>query len=279
MTEALYKLGVIGCGSMGEAIIKGIVSSKFLTPSEICAYDIKSERLGHFEKIFKITTVKNIKKLVSNSKYILIAVKPQDFNVVINSIKNSFNPEHNIIISIAAGLSTALIKKKLSEKASIIRVMPNTPALLKRGISAVSKGKNVKKEDLEFVLKIFKSLGKYILVDEKFQNTITAISGSGPAYFFLFCKYLVESAYKRGIDKKNAVKLVVETMLGSGEMLKKYNGDADFLIKMVASPGGTTECAIVQFNDKNLKLIIDSAVESAVKRAGEIEKKLNNNEE
>jgi len=276
LSDAKYKLGIIGCGIMGEAIIKGIVASKFLTSSQICAYDVRPERLRQIKKHSGVSLADDISELVFNSKYILIAVKPQDFNGVIKAVKDNFDSNFNVIISIAAGISTALIEKILSGKASVIRVMPNTPALLNKGISAVSRGKNVSYKDLNFVIKIIKNLGQYVLVDEKLQNTITAISGSGPAYFFLFCKYLIDSAQKRGIDKKISEELVGETMIGAGEMLKKYDGDADFLIRMVKSPGGTTERAIAKFDEYNLNFIINKAVESAEIRAGEIEKEFNN---
>ncbi|MBM3708842.1 MAG: pyrroline-5-carboxylate reductase [Actinobacteria bacterium] len=275
MIAAKYKLGIIGCGNMGEAILRGIVASKILTPSEICVSDKRSERLKQINNNYKVPSAKNISELVCNSEYILIAVKPQDFNTVILSIKDNFNSSLNKIISVAAGISTNSIEKRLSGKASVIRIMPNTPALVNKGISAVSRGKYTAKKDIDFVKEIISSLGQCIIIDEKFQNTITAISGSGPAYFLLFCKYLIESANKRGIDRKISEQLVMQTMIGAGEMLKKYKGDTDFLIKMVASPGGTTERAIAKFNEHNLNLIISEAVESAENRAGEIEKEFN----
>jgi len=276
MRAKKYKLGIIGCGNMAEAIIKGIMASEFLIHSEIYAYDIRPERKKYIKDNYKITFAKNISELVCKSKHLLIAVKPQDFIGVIKDIKDNFDSSFNVVISIAAGISTAFIEKKLSFKASVIRVMPNTPALLNKGISAISKGRYVSRIDLDFVIDIIKSLGQYVVVDEKFQNIITAISGSGPAYFFLFCKYLIESASRRGIDRKISEQLVINTIIGSGEMLKKYNSDTDFLIRMVASPGGTTECAIAKFKEQNLDSIIKGAVESAETRAGELEKELNN---
>ncbi len=126
-------------------------------------------------------------------------------------------------------------------------------------------------DDMEFAVAVIKNLGEYIIVEEHLQNAVTAISGSGPAYFFLFCKFLIRAAEKRGIDSDTAGKLVINTLIGSGELLKKYNPDADFLIKMVASPGGTTQAALSSFDENNLDGIIDEAVGCAEKRANEIQ--------
>jgi pyrroline-5-carboxylate reductase len=149
--------------------------------------------------------------------------------------------------------------------------MPNTPALVNKCMAAISRGKYASDDDIEFAAAIVKSLGEYIIVDEHLQNAVTAISGSGPAYFFLFCKYLIRAAEKRGIDSETAGKLVINTMIGSGELLKSYNPDADFLIKMVASPQGTTQAALSSFDENQLESVIDEAVGHAEKRAREIQ--------
>ena len=152
--------------------------------------------------------------------------------------------------------------------------MPNTPALVKMGISAISRGNFVSQDDFDFATGVIKSLGDYVVVGEELQNMVTAISGSGPAYFFLFCKYMIESALDRGIDKKTAEKLVIKTMSGAAAMLENISPDADYLIKMVSSPGGTTEKAIKRFDEMDMRGIILSAMDSAKRRAEEIQEEL-----
>lgn len=266
-----YKLGIIGCGNMAKAILRGVFSSGFLDFGEIYAYEIKAEIIKSIKDDFKINISENARDLVEKSRYILISVKPRDVSRLLTDIKEFFDPGFNTLISIAAGVTTDFLEKKLSAGASVIRVMPNTPALVNCGIAVLSKGKKVARADLDFATGIFTSLGECIIVDEKLQNAATAISGSGPAYFFLFYKFLVDAAIKKGISSDIAQRLVLNTIQGSAEMLKEFDCDADRLIKMVASPGGTTEAALNIFTKKQLDNIINEAVSSALKRSLEIQ--------
>lgn len=269
-----YKLGIIGVGNMAEAILKGVLSSGLLRSTEMTAYEIKEARKKFIEKNYGICFQESISDLITGSRYILIAVKPQDMIELLDGIKSYVTQDSNIIISIAAGVSTGLIEKRLEKKIPVLRIMPNTPALLNRGVSAISRGRFVLPEDLEFTAKLIGSIGEYVIIDEKLQNTVTSISGSGPAYFFLFCKCLVDAAVKKGIDRKTAAMLAGATAAGAGEMLVKFNTDTDYLIKMVASPGGTTEAALKQFESSGLSQLVYSAVDSAEKKAAEIQKNL-----
>jgi pyrroline-5-carboxylate reductase len=266
-----YRLGIVGCGNMAEAIIKGVFVSGFLSPRDIICYEIKPERARYIENNYHVSFADEISQITLGSGSILIAVKPGNILEVLTDIKKSFRYGFNSIISIAAGISTSFIEKILDNKASVIRIMPNTPALVNKCMAAISRGKYASDEHMEFAVAVIKSLGEYIIVEEHLQNAVTAISGSGPAYFFLFCKFLIRAAEKRGIDSETAGKLVINTLIGSGELLKSYNPDADFLIKMVASPGGTTQAALSSFDENHLESIIDKAVGHAEKRAKEIQ--------
>ena len=266
-----YRLGIIGCGNMAEAIIKGVFQSGFLSPRDIICYEIRSERAKYIENNYHVSFTDEISQIALGSRSILIAVKPGNILEVLNDIKKSFRQGLNSIISIAAGVPSSLIEQVLDNKASVIRIMPNTAALVNKCMAAVSRGKYASDDDMEFAVAVIKSLGEYIIVGEHLQNAVTAISGSGPAYFFLFCKFLIRAAEKRGIDSETAGKLVINTIIGSGELLKSYNPDADFLIKMVASPGGTTQAALASFDGNHLEGIVDEAVDSAEKRAKEIQ--------
>jgi len=270
-SDRQYRLGIIGCGNMAEAIIKGVFASGFLSQRDIICHEIRPQRAEYIKNNYHLSFTDEISQIALASKSILIAVKPANMLGVLTGIKKYFKPDFNSIISIAAGVPSNFIEKVLENKPSVIRIMPNTPALVNKCMAAISRGKYASDNDMEFAAAVIKSLGEYIVVEEDLQNTVTAISGSGPAYFFLFCKFLIRAAEKRGIDSKTAGKLVIGTLAGSGELLKSYNPDADFLIKMVASPGGTTQAALLSFEENHLENIIDEAVGSAEKRAKEIQ--------
>lgn len=266
-----YKLGIIGCGNMGEALLKGILKSGFLKCSEIIFYDKDSGRRKYIERTYKIYPAEGSIEVSGGSRYILLAVKPQNIKTVLEEIRDDFDCRKSTIISIIAGVPTSYIEKKLNSNVPIIRIMPNTPALFKKGMAAISRGRFAEDKDLSFSESLIKNIGDYVIVEEKYQNIATALSGSGPAYFFLFCKYLIEVGVKNGLSMETAKKLVAETIIGSGITIKKSEAGLDGLIKMVASPGGTTERALKEFNKNDLKKIVYHAVEGARKRAEELQ--------
>lgn len=257
---------------MGETILKGVVDCSFLKPAEIIIYDRDVYREEYIRDNYRVCVAKDIPGLVKQARYILIAVKPQDIKTVLEKLRINFNSKTNTIISIIAGTPTGYIEKILSPDACVIRIMPNTPALYRKGMAAVSRGKFVKESDLAFAIKLIKSVGDYVLIDEKYQNIATALNGSGPAYFFLFCKYLIDAGIKKGLEPQISKKLVIETMIGSGIAIKESKENTDSLIKKVASPGGTTEAALKEFMKNEIGRIITGAVEKAEERAHELEK-------
>ncbi len=266
-----YRLGIIGCGNMGEAILGGVLDSGFLRPGEIIFYEKDNRRKKHIERRYKICSAGGVIELVKKSRYILLSIKPQDLKDILEQIKSCFSYKTNSVVSIVAGVPTNYIEKKLNSNASVIRVMPNAPALFRRGMAAISRGRFAKDKDLLFLKKLIKSVGNCVVIEEKYQNIATALSGSGPAYFFLFCKYLVESGIKSGLDPEISKKLVTGTMIGAGIAIEKSGSDLASLIEKVASPGGTTESALKEFERNELGKIIYAAVESARKRARELQ--------
>jgi pyrroline-5-carboxylate reductase len=276
MDRANYRLGIIGTGNMAEAIIKGIAASKTFDPWDICAFEIKEDRISYIKEKYGIFFFPKLKDLIRNSGHIIISVKPLNVPELIEEIAPFIEPGRNSVISIAAGVSTGFIEKNLKKEISVVRIMPNTPAILNMGISAISPGRYSGKEEIDFAINLIKSVGDYIITDESFQNSITAISGSGPAYFFLFCRAMINTAVKMGIPEEIARKLVFETMEGSTAMLREFKGDTDYLIGMVKSPGGTTEAALNIFLKNNFDKIVSEALQGAEQRAGEIQNMLEN---
>jgi len=265
-----YELGIIGCGNMGEALLRGILDSGFLKSENIIFYDSDGSRSRYIKNNYKISSAKGIIEVVRNSRHILLAVKPQNIKDVLKQIKGNFDCKNNSIISIVAGIPTGYIEKVLNSNAPVIRMMPNTPVLFKKGMIAISKGRFAGDRDLLLSKNLVKNVGNYVIIDEKYQNISTALNGSGPAYFFLFCKYLIEAGIKNGLAPDISRKLVTGTMIGSGITIEKSEITLDKLIKMVASPGGTTERALKEFCKGNLKRIVYGAVESAKNRADEL---------
>jgi pyrroline-5-carboxylate reductase len=256
---------------MGEALLKGILKSGFLKCSEIIFYDKENSRRDYIRETYKIRHAEGSAEVSGKSRYILLAVKPQNIKNVLEEIKEDFDCRSSTIISIIAGVPTYYIEKKLNSDVPVIRIMPNTPALFKSGMAALSKGRFAVDEDVVFSENLIKNIGDYVIIEEKYQNIATALNGSGPAYFFLFCKYLIDAGVKNGLSMETARKLVAETIIGSGITIKKSEVDLDGLIKMVASPGGTTEKALDEFNKNDLEKIIYDAVECARKRAEELQ--------
>jgi len=263
-------LSIIGLGNMGGALLSGIVHSDLIKKEKIAVFDIDPQKVKRYEKAFKVRALYDLKELILSSKYILLAVKPQNISEIMPLLKKYCSVKDNVIISIAAGIPTIYFESNIGN-IPVLRIMPNTPALYGKGVSAVSKGKFVKKEHIDFTESVMSSTGFVVLLDEKFQNLATAISGSGPAYFYLFCSFLISFAVKNGLDVKTAKRMVINTMLGAGEVLNKTDKTIDELIKSVASPGGTTEKALDSFYGNDLEKIFIEALDAALKRSIKME--------
>ena len=268
--EKKYILAIIGLGNMGGALLSGILNSGLIKKEKIAVFDILPEKSKRYEIDFKVNVLNDLRELILNSTYILLAVKPQNINDIMPLLKEYCDIEANIIISIIAGIPTIYFEDNIGN-IPVLRIMPNTPAVYGKGVSAVSKGKFASREHIDFAKSLMNSTGLVILLDEKFQNLATALSGSGPAYFFLFCKYLIDFAIRNGLDDKTSKEMVINTMIGAGEVLKRTDKTIDELIKSVASPGGTTERALSKFSENNLEEIFIEAAGSALKRSMELE--------
>lgn len=265
----------IGAGKMGEALISGGIASGSLQPENIYLSDVRKESLGCLRSKYNVKISDNNIDAVKVADFIILAVKPQNIDEVLDEIAGYVDGSKTIV-SIAAGINIERITQKLHKESQIIRVMPNNPALLRAGISVISASSGVSKSALEFVTKIFLGVGEVVFLDEKYQNLATALSGSGPAYFYLLVKLLIEAGIKLGLKPDISEKLVKQTLFGSAKMIKEIKKSPEELIKMVASPGGTTEAALKVFEKFNLKKGVVEAVRKAESRAIELgERKIN----
>lgn len=262
---------------MAEAIIRGIKNAKIVKPSSIYASDVNPDRLKYIKKLTGINIFNDNLKVVENSDIIILCVKPQNIDNALSELKDEIDKRKKII-SIAAGISLSRLQKGLGKNISIIRVMPNTPALIGFGMSCISPGKYASKKDIENALKIFKSIGKVILVKEEFMDAVTAISGSGPAYFYLFIESLINAGIKIGLPDDLSNELVKQTALGSINMVLKTKENIKRLREKVTSKGGTTEAALKYLSKKRFEKIIVDAIKKAFLRSKELSKGGKNDE-
>ena len=261
-----FKLGVIGCGFMASAIINGAINSKILTADEIIVSDVNQSSLSKMAQNGVNTTMDNT-VLVSNSDFVLFAVKPQSLNEVLAGIKGV---DVKKIISIMAGVKKGRIRNAFPD-AKIARCMPNTPCAIGCGAIGLDVSEFID-QDREFVVTLLSSLAKVVCVDEDKLNAVTGVSGSAPAYFYLFLKGIIDAGVKQGLSYEDARLLATNTMIGAGKMvLINESKSLDDLINAVCSKGGTTIEAVNTYNQSNLSEITDKAIDACIKRASELE--------
>lgn len=265
-----YRLGIIGIGNMGYALAKGVMDSGLLKKKELWGFDVSKKRCRKAIEDLDIYIPEDPCQEFDSTKYLLFAVKPQNLGEMLSSIKNRL-VKQNVIISVLAGISTRHIEEKILPGIGVFRVMPNAPALLRKGVAAVCMGTHARREDEHFVKGIMESVGECVIVDEGLMNAVTAISGSGPAYFFIFCKYLFEAARSLGIDDATAKTLVNGTISGAAAMVNDPGYSYSDLASMVTSPGGTTEKALKEFEIGKFEELVKKAAAAADKRAFELE--------
>jgi pyrroline-5-carboxylate reductase len=266
-------IGFIGGGNMAEALIKGIIAAKVYPPENIIASDIRAERLEFLSRQYKVRTTADNADLARAVDVLVLSVKPQNMTQALDSIKGSVGPD-TLVISIAAGIKTAMIASVLGS-VGVVRVMPNTPALIGQGASALFPTDRAKPM-LRKAQRIFEAVGVAVFVDdESLIDAVTAVSGSGPAYFFLLMEEMTKAAVELGLSEDVAKKLVLQTAKGAallaveGEKARETPAD---LRKKVTSPGGTTEAALKVFAEGEFGPLVTAALKRARDRGRELTK-------
>lgn len=264
-----FKFGVIGAGFMSTAIVQGVLNAKVLSPSEVIVSDLNEDALQRISKIGVSTTTDNL-FLCDNSEFVLFAVKPQSFSEVSSQIKDT---NCNKFISIMAGVKKQRIKSAFSNAVLVARAMPNTPCSLSSGAIGVDLSDFASLvEDKSFIERLFSSIGVVVSVSEDLLGAVTGVSGSSPAYFYLFLKGIVDAGVKNGLDYNDAIKLATATMVGAGKMVESNpDKSLDDLINAVCSKGGTTIQAVNLYNDLGLSEITKKAVDACINRSKELE--------
>ncbi|MEW6518091.1 MAG: pyrroline-5-carboxylate reductase [Thermodesulfobacteriota bacterium] len=264
------KIGFLGGGRMAEALIKGILQADLADSSNIIAVDPDQDRRQFLEKTFGVATADSHTGL-ADCAIIILAVKPQIMSRLLADCAGWLNGGH-LIISIAAGIPLAFIEGRLAQGCRVIRVMPNTPALVLEGASALSGGANATAADMETAGRIFTAIGRSIVLPENYLDAVTGLSGSGPAYVFMFIDALIDAGVKVGLSRQDAEILVLQTVLGSVRLALETGQHPALLKAMVTSPGGTTIAGLHELEKAGFKAGIMTAVEAATRRSEELGK-------
>jgi len=261
-------VGIIGVGNMGEALLAGLIAAG-QRPESICFTEKRDERAEEVASRYG-STRKSITELAQDCQVILLVVKPQDLFDTLEQLGATAGARS--YISFVAGKTISAIESRLPAGSSVIRVMPNTPALIGKGMAALSAGTHTSPADMDFALNFLRASGKAVEVPEALQDAVTATSGSGPAYFFAFVEAMVDGAVALGLSRDIATELTLQTIHGAAGMLLESGKDATTLRENVTSPNGTTAAALARFKEAGLDRIVHEAMQAAAARSAELSK-------
>lgn len=262
------RIGFIGCGKMAEAMASGLLSAGLVRPSQIHGGDVDTSRLKTLRKRYGIRTCAHNSEVFQASDVVFLSVKPYQIQSVLNDVKGVINDGH-LIISIAAGVPLQAMESIL-DQGRFVRVMPNMPCLVSAGMSVFSLGSRTTTQDRRTVNRLLSSFGQVMELPETVFDSVTAISGSGPAFFSYLLNKMANGATKKGLDRKTALKLAIQTMFGTAKLLMEHGTDPDELVTSVATPNGTTAAGLAVMDKRGTGTILRDAVRAAAKRCREL---------
>ncbi len=279
----MKKLGFIGGGNMAAALVHGLVAHKVFKPSEIIVADVVVAQRRKLARLYKVGVTASNLDVLHEAPSVVLAVKPQQIDDVLAEIAIDARSEANkprtdskrvaarLFISIAAGITIKRITAALGKDARVIRVMPNAPAMVGLGMAALAASRAASRADVALALKIFSAVGDAVIVkEEAMLDAVTALSGSGPAYVYLFAKSLADAAINEGIPPTLALRMALQTIRGAEQVMRTSKVDAAELIRVVKSPGGTTEAALNRFAEAGFSDIVAAALHAAAARSREL---------
>jgi pyrroline-5-carboxylate reductase len=266
---ASQTIGFIGAGNMAEALIRGLVRGDHVPPSQITASGPRRERLDELSDNYGIAVKLDNREVARSVGVVVLSVKPQILDKVLREIGDQLQPG-TLVISIAAGVATEAIESTVAQGVRVVRAMPNTPALVGAGATAISPGKHASDRDLATAKAMFDAVGITVVLDEVHLDAVTGLSGSGPAYIFLILEAMSDAGVKVGLSRRNAQLLAAQTVMGSAKMLLETDEHVGRLKDMVTSPGGTAIAGLHTLEEGGLRTTLINAVETATKRAREL---------
>jgi pyrroline-5-carboxylate reductase len=263
------RLAVLGAGKLGEALIHGMIDAGVIRPSEVTVTAAHPERVAKVCEVLGVTGAASNRDAVRGASIVLLAVKPQTVPAVLADVRAEIDPSQ-LLLSVAASVSTGYIEKHLDRPIPVIRAMPNTPALVRRGMTAIAPGRHARPEHIEAALALFRPVGRIVRVDEKYMDAVTALSASGPAFIYIVIESLAEGGVKVGLPRDLATELAAQTVLGSGAMVLETGEHPARLKDLVTTPAGCTIDGILELEDGGLRVTLIKAIVRATERAREL---------
>lgn len=263
------RIAFIGAGNMGEALIKGLLQAGQVRPEQVIATDIRTDRLDVIHKMYRIETLTNNEEAATKAQILLLAVKPQVMDEVLTGLRGAVTEDH-LLLSVAAGIRTAFIEARFSHPTRVVRIMPNTPALILAGASAITPGRHATEEDLKSTQEVFEAVGRVVQVEEKLMDAVTGLSGSGPAYIFVLIEALADAGVQMGLTREVATLLAAQTAFGAARMVLESGEHPAKLKDMVSSPAGTTVAGLHVLEQAGFRGLLMEAVEAATRRSMEL---------
>ena len=262
-------IGFIGAGNMAEALIRGLVRGGHIPADRVMASAPRRARLDELRAAYGIATTADNREVARGAEIVVLSVKPQILHRVLREIGDQIRPG-SLVISIAAGVATETIEESLAETVRVVRAMPNVPATVGAGATAIAAGVRAGEADLDTARAIFDAVGITVALDESHLDAVTGLSGSGPAYIFLILEALADAGVKVGLSRRDAQRLAAQTVMGSAKLLLETDEHPGRLKDMVTSPGGTAIAGLHTLEEGGLRTTLINAVETATKRAREL---------
>jgi pyrroline-5-carboxylate reductase len=263
------KIAILGAGRIGEALLSGLLSSGWRKPEEIAATSRRPERVEQLRERFGVAATTSNPEAVSGAAVVVISVKPQDLDELLGEIGGLIAADQTVL-TIAAAIPTATIERQLGTGVPVVRAMPNTPSTVHEGIAGLAPGAHAEEEHLALAEEVLSHLGAVVRVPESMMDAVTAVSGSGPAYFALLAEAMIEAGILLGLPRETSTQLVVQTMLGTAKQLRDDKMHPVELREMVTSPGGTTIAAIHELEQAGVRAAFLNAIQAAMRRAKEL---------
>lgn len=267
--QNIEAVGLIGGGQMGEALVRGMIESGLVTSGRIMVAEPDQSRRDYMQSTYKVKVTGDGIELCSSCSILILAIKPQIMQQVLKQYKPAVTDQH-LVISIAAGIPISAVEQELAPNMRIIRVMPNTPALILAGASALSHNANVSREDTEAAMKIFSAVGTCVELPEHLLDAVTGLSGSGPGYVFTFIEAMVDGGVLVGIPRPVAEHLVLQTVYGSAKLALETGEPAAVLKGKVTSPGGTTITGLQVLEEAGMRGAVMAAIEAAAEKSKQL---------